>query len=184
MQFRKKSLRRRILVQRDLLTAQERERAAAMATERILEHPWWKQADVVLGFASYGSEISTDGILQETLHCGKKLFLPRVEGSEMTFYRITDLTELRIGFKGIREPQGDTERYAYPTQEQTFLLIPGVAFDAERYRMGYGKGFYDRFLSDKPELVKRSIAVGYRCQMVENVPHGDYDIRPAEVIVV
>ena len=157
-----------------------------MLTERILGHQWFYLSDVVLGFAGYGTEIDTDEILLECLRKGKRLYLPRVEGEEMQFYFVHNLEELTVGYKGIREPKGDTEKYVYDAVEaqNTLMLMPGVAFDALRGRMGYGKGFYDRFLTSKPELQLRTIGIGFACQMVEEVPCGGEDIRPYQVICV
>lgn len=182
----KKSLRRSVLQLRDGLSEEEQKRAAFLITERILGHQWYYLSDVVLGFAGYGSEINTDEILTESLRSGKKLYLPRIEGDEMHFYRVHNLSELQIGYKGIREPKGDSERYVYEADKavRTLMLMPGVAFDMLRNRMGYGKGFYDRFLEDKPELQLRTIGIGHKCQMVEEVPCDEHDVKPYQVICV
>lgn len=185
----KKELRREILKRREALSVQERERASTLLAERIIGHQWFYRAEVLLGFVNYGSEISTVEILSEALKHGKKVYVPRVEGEDLIFYRIFSMEDLTPGYKGIPEPAGDTERYQYRVKEQallekTLLLMPGVAFDPMRNRMGYGKGFYDRFLADKEELQIYSIAVGYQCQMVEQVPASEHDIKPYQVICV
>lgn len=185
----KKELRREILKRREALSVQERERASTLLAERIIGHQWFYRAEVLLGFVNYGSEISTVEILSEALKHGKKVYVPRVEGEDLIFYRIFSMEDLVPGYKGIPEPAGDTERYQYRVKEQallekTLLLMPGVAFDPMRNRMGYGKGFYDRFLADKEELQIYSIAVGYQCQMVEQVPASEHDIKPYQVICV
>ena len=103
----------------------------------------------------------------------------------MTFYRIGGIGELIRGYRGIPEPVGNTERYCGGEQaEKTLLLMPGVAFDRRRNRIGYGKGFYDRFLAKHSELQSRSIGVGYECQLVEEFPAEETDIRPCQVICV
>lgn len=182
----KKELRRQVLQLRAGLSEFERKRAAVLLTERILGHQWYYLSDTVLGFAAYGSEIDTEEILEETLRQGKALYLPKVEGEVMQFYRVRSLSELQPGYKGIREPVGDTGQYLYDAGNTsgTLMLMPGVAFDQMRNRMGYGRGFYDRFLSDRPGLQLRSIGVGYACQMVEEVPCGEEDIRPYQVICI
>ncbi|MCM1216590.1 MAG: 5-formyltetrahydrofolate cyclo-ligase [Lachnospiraceae bacterium] len=181
----KSRIRSRILKIRNALTEEERKHAACLLTERILEHQWYCLSDMILCYADYGSEISTRELILKALAGGKKVFLPRVEGESMTFYRIHDLTALAQGYKGISEPRGDTEKYCGGGQaERTLLLMPGVAFDRNRNRIGYGKGFYDRFLAEHPELQQRSIAVGYQCQLVEELPAEETDIRPCQVICV
>ncbi len=188
----KKTLRREILAKRDALSIQQQEAAKKEITKKILEHSWCREAERVLAFASYGSELCTDQILAETLWTGKMLFLPKIVGDEMIFYRVKDLCELQVGYKGIREPREGNEPFGYGRTEGTsdainekiLMLMPGVAFDMERGRMGYGKGFYDRFLADKPLLASRTIGIAHACQLVEKVPCGETDIRPAQVIFV
>lgn len=181
----KSKLRKAVLQKREALSVDEREQAALLLTERILGHQWFYLSDSILGFASYGSEIVTDELLKEALNRGKKVYLPKIEGENMVFYRVNSLDELVEGYKGIREPLGTTECYNYNEDiaNKTLMLMPGVAFDSFRNRIGYGKGFYDRYLSDKEALQLRSIAVGYQCQLVEEIPAGAFDIKPYQVIL-
>lgn len=190
----KSRLRREALALRAAISTQERERAAVLLAERIVGHQWFYRAEVLLGFASYGTEIRTYDILEEALKQGKKVFLPRVCGREsakrkLIFYRIFSIGELEAGCRGIPEPKGDTEEYVYPEEHgqnapNTLLLMPGVAFDPFGNRMGYGGGFYDRFLADKEALRLCSIAVGFRCQMMGQIPVQEHDVRPYQIICV
>lgn len=187
----KKRIRREILAKRDLLSDAERERGKILLTERILGHQWFYGCEDFLGFASFGSEIDTSAILEEALHRKKRVFLPRVtkpESGEMEFFRITSLSQLEKGFHGILEPKTSiTDKYVYNPQSSniSFLLMPGVAFDVYRNRLGYGAGFYDRFLSDKPELLVRCIGVGFACQLMEDeLPTQEADCKPYQVICV
>ncbi len=104
----------------------------------------------------------------------------------MRFFRVRRLEELKEGYKGILEPSESCEEYIYSEAEapNTLMLMPGAAFDSYRNRIGYGKGFYDRFLADKEALQLRTIAVGYRCQLVDEIPADHGDIRPYQVICV
>ena len=139
-----------------------------------------------LGFVSYGSEICTTEILENALQDGKEVYVPKVEGREMRFYRIRSLTELKEGYKGIREPQGNTESYVFTPENAagSLFLMPGSVFDPLGNRLGYGGGFYDRYLADKEALRLRSIAVGFRCQQAKEVPVEETDIKPYQVILV
>ena len=109
----KKKLRREVLARRAALTEPERERGNLLITERILGHQWYYLSDTILGFVSYGSEICTTEILVNALQDGKRIYVPKVEGQEMRFYRIQSLAELKEGYKGILEPEGNTESYEY-----------------------------------------------------------------------
>lgn len=182
---RKRQLRKEVLKRRDELTEEERKAAALKLADRIIGHQWFYRSDCLLIFASYGSEIDTSEIISEALRTGKRVYLPRVEGLEMQFYRIYSLEELTEGYRGIPEPDGTSERYLYSKNEadHTLMIMPGVAFDPYRHRIGYGKGFYDRFLEGKEALSLRTIAVGFWCQMVEEIPQEEKDIRPYQVIL-
>lgn len=182
----KKKLRREVLARRAALSEPERERGNLLITERILGHQWYYLSDTILGFVSYGSEICTTEILENALQDGKRVYVPKVEGQEMRFYRIQSLTELKEGYKGIPEPEGNTESYEYAPEEAAncLLLMPGSVFDPLGNRMGYGGGFYDRYLADREALRLRSIAVGFRCQQVESVPVEETDVKPYQVILV
>ena len=181
-------VRRETLKVRDAMSAMERQKGSLLMTERILGHQWFYRCGTFLCFASYGSEIDTSELINEAIRMGKRVFLPKVTNvsgrEEMSFFRLTDLSELSAGYKGIPEPPENAEKYMYdPTEaERTLMLMPGVAFDAFRNRLGYGKGFYDGFLADKEALQLRTIAVGFRCQMVEKIPEREGDIRPYQVI--
>lgn len=185
----KKEIRREVLKRRNELSEPERARASMILTERVLGHQWYYLSDIILGFASFGTEIDTTEILVDALQKGKKVYLPKVVGDGMIFYRIENLDDLQEGYKGIPEPVGDTEIFDFEAWSHTLcinvlMLMPGAAFDRMRNRIGYGKGFYDRYLQDKEELQVRSIAVGFQCQMVEEIPADEFDIKPYQVICV
>lgn len=184
----RRKLRREALAARDAMSPGERQRGSLLMTERLLGHQWFYRSEFFLCFVSFGSEIDTHELLAEAIRLGKKVYAPKVtkmsENYIMHFYRLTGLSELREGYKGIPEPSGMTEEYVYNPEEadRTLLLMPGTAFDSYRNRLGYGKGFYDRFLADKEALWLRSIAVGFRCQLVEEIPAREGDIKPCQVI--
>ena len=180
----KSEIRRSVLKLRDQLTTAERERSEILLTERILGHQWYYGAEELLVFISFGSEIDTAPIWTEALRQKKKVYAPCVCGEKMEFYRIFGKEDLRAGYKGIPEPSEPEKRerfvFAESRAARVLMLMPGAAFDAYRSRIGYGKGYYDRYLADKASL--HTIAVGYRCQMVERIWADDTDIKPMQVI--
>ena len=184
----RQELRRAALEARERLSREQRRKSSLLMTERILGHQFFYRSQVFLSFVSYGSEIDTHELIEEAIRLQKKVYVPKVtktsEKSEMKFYKLTDLSELKPGFRGISEPTGDSEEYVYRESEadRTFLLMPGAAFDGLRNRLGYGKGFYDNFLADKAALQLRTVAVGFQCQMVEEIPAREGDIKPCQVM--
>lgn len=182
----KKRIRKEVLERRERLGKEERANAARLLAERICGHPWFVCSHILLAFVSYGSEIDTTGIITEALKQGKKVYVPRVEGAEIQFYRITDRTDLQAGYKEILEPMGSTECFAYCPEDagRVLMLMPGVAFDKGGHRCGYGKGFYDRYLAGKEALQEQTIGVGFQCQMVEEIPAEKWDVKPGQIICV
>lgn len=190
-------LRKEALRARDALGPDEHRRGSLLMTERILGHQWFYGSDIFLCFVSFGSEIDTSELLREAIRLGKKVYVPKVIDlseksdmhfcrADMHFYRMTALSELSVGYKGIPEPTGMSEKYEYRAEDagRTLLLMPGAAFDGFRNRLGYGKGFYDSFLADKEALKLRTIAVGFQCQMMEKIPEREGDIKPCQIICV
>lgn len=184
----KREIRRAALAARDGLSGEERKRGSLLLTERILGHQWFYGSSEILCYVSCGSEISTREIMEEALRLGKRVYVPKVlagsEPAKMQFYEIDSLEKLKEGYKGIPEPEGNTESYEYTPgrAEHTLMLMPGVAFDRRRNRIGYGGGFYDRYLADKEVLKLRTIAVGFQCQMAEEIPAEAADVRPCQVL--
>ncbi len=188
----KKEIRKIVLEQRNQLSPEQRKRASLLITDRLLGHQWFYQSKRILAYAAFGSELNLDMLLQEILDSGRELYLPRVIGEEMVFARVRSLEELEVGYKGIREPfpekcrAGSADLYTYDEMQagQELLIMPGVAFDIYGNRIGYGKGFYDRFLADKEPLRLRSIAVAYEMQVLPQVPCNDNDKKPYQLIRV
>ena len=184
----RQEIRQNALRERGNLSSDERCRASLLMTERILGHQWFYRSEIFLCFVSYGSEIDTHELLSEALRLHKKVYVPKViqdsENPQMRFYRLEAMSGLTEGYKGIPEPPGTTQEYLYREEdaERTLLLMPGAAFDGYRNRLGYGKGFYDTFLADKEALRMRSIAVGFRCQMVERIPEREGDVKPCQIL--
>lgn len=182
----KRKIRKDILIKRASIPIDQRRMADMVIADRIIGHQWFYQAEILLGFVNYDTEISTMEILSEALSKGKKVFLPKIDGNDMFFYQINSLDDLIEGYKGILEPKGDTEKFDYSVYKESraLILVPGAAFDIYGNRMGYGKGFYDRFLADKEMLRTYSIGIGYKCQQVDNLPVDEFDIKPYQVILV
>lgn len=182
----KQMIRREVLEKRANMSEQERKRGDILITERLLGHQWFYRAGKLLIFVSYGDEIDTTALIEEAIRMGKEVYVPKVEGENIRFYQILSLDQLEDGYKGIREPKGDEKMYEYDPEdcENTLLIMPGVAFDPMKHRIGYGKGFYDRFLQDKEALRIKSIAIGYACQLVECIEASEFDLNPYQVILV
>lgn len=179
----KRQLRKQVLAARDAMKPAERKRGDILVTERILGHQWYYSAEHILIFVSFGSEIDTGMLMEDAWHTGKKVYVPRVEDKQMSFHQIENLTQVKEGYRGIREPAAGAPVFSAGRERaaDTLMLLPGVAFDRAGRRIGYGGGFYDRYLQDKPWM--RTIAIGYRCQrLAEEFAEDKWDVRPGQVI--
>lgn len=121
--------------------------ADAAIARRVLDSSAYGQAKVLLGYAALPEEIQTDGILRRALAEGKALYLPRCldDAGQMAFYRVQALEDLESGSFGVREPSLAAPQYNMDLDGQALCLVPGLCFDGKGYRLGYGKGYYDRF---------------------------------------
>lgn len=186
----KKAFRKAMLAKRDAIPYENRREADKARNEHIRNWDAYKEAELLLFYVSYRSEADTLQLLKEALAEGRNVAVPKVVGTDMVFYRITEVTQLVEGYKGILEP--DTEKAELligVTGEQitknvlpkrTRLIVPGCAFDEKGGRMGYGGGFYDRFMERYPDVLR--VAFAYEEQLVEEVPREAHD-KPVNVIV-
>ena len=172
----KKDLRKRLRKIRDAMPAEERERADRMIFERLLSLEGFCSASWIYSFVSFGSEPDTRELIRYCLNIGKKVAVPRIEKKEMNFYRIRSWDELAPGIWGIPEPKEGAE----PADEPGFMLVPGLAFDRKGFRLGYGGGYYDRYLAGHDGFSTAGTA--YALQLVDNLPLGQYDLPVDRII--
>lgn len=177
----KNSIRKRILALRDGMSCEERMIYSKKITDTLLGLDAVWQANGILCFAGYKSEVQTAELMEELLASGKKVYLPRVNGEEMDFYRIESPDDLEEGYKGIPEPKVKCKDiYAGTDLENTVMLMPGAVFAKDGSRIGYGKGFYDRYLA-KYDIMER-IALCFSLQITESIPSDAHD-KKASVII-
>ncbi len=181
----KDEIRKSALAVRDALSREDIETKSRKIFEKVTSLDGYAGAENILVYASMRSEVVTDDIILDAFVAGKKVFCPKVTDvrkGEMIFVPIEALEDLAEGDLGIREPEVP-EGYQEPEFDEgrTLVIMPGVAFDRERNRIGYSGGFYDRFLSGHPEL--DTVAVCFECQICgEPIPVMAHDMRPMLLI--
>lgn len=134
----------------------------------------YKNAKSVFVFISYRSEVDTKGIIEDILADGKKLLVPLVKGSQMIAVEVKGIDDLEPNKMGILEPKSGEE-----VTDVDLTITPGLAFDKDGYRLGYGGGYYDKFFA-KVETIR--MGIGYYDQFVESLVHEDYD-KPLEYLL-
>ncbi|HZP91000.1 MAG TPA: 5-formyltetrahydrofolate cyclo-ligase [Actinomycetota bacterium] len=174
---RKRALRARMRAARDAASEAERAGWSGEIARRLLGLAEVRDARTVMAFSSFGSEVDTRPVLERLLADGCAVALPRVEGGRIVPVELRPDARLRPASFGALEPEGDP----LAPEAVDAVIVPGLAFDRRGYRVGYGGGFYDRFL---PLLRAGAPRVGvcFSLQLVEEVPHGPADV-PVELVV-
>lgn len=167
----KKTLRKQIREQKRAMTPEQIATASEKLVQMFLGTELYRQAETIYGYLPYNQEVRTVPLLQQALADGKRVAVPKVYEDEMKFIYMTDLTQVAEGYAGIPEPIADDPVADDPT---ALVLMPGMAFDTQGHRIGYGGGFYDRFLAEEPN--HPTIALCYDFQMVEDLPTEEFDI--------
>lgn len=173
----KKELRRAIMQRKRAMTQEEIESKSAALARKLLASDTYRNARTLYGYMPYNQEVRTVPILEQALRDGKKVAVPKVYGEEMRFIYVTDLTAMEKSSFGIPEPVADGPVGDDP---HALVLMPGLAFDAQGHRIGYGGGFYDRFLEQEPE--HPTVALCYDFQMLPQLKTEEHDI-PVDAVI-
>ncbi len=167
----KKTLRAMIREQKRAMTDQQIESASEKLGQLFRNTKLYAEANTIYGYLPYNQEVRTVPMLEQALRDGKRVAVPKVYGDEMKFVYLEDLSRVDTGYCGIPEPIADEPVADDPT---ALVLMPGLAFDPQGHRIGYGGGFYDKFLSQEPN--HPTIALCYGFQMVEHLETEEFDV--------
>lgn len=168
----KKKLRQNMKAKRKALTREEKNDAAAKCLSKLKELPQFMNSDWIYAYIACRNELETADIIRWCLSHGKHIAVPKVHGEIMHFYEIHSLADCVPGAFGILEPAGEEKDRI---TESGFMLVPGLAFDKNGNRLGYGGGFYDKYLASHEEII--TAALGYDFQIIEKVPAESHDRR-------
>lgn len=169
LQGSKAELRNEMKTKRGQLEAEQVQHDSISIARRLNDLLPVQKANTIMGYAPIQNEVNLESFYEEQLALGKTILLPRVEGNQIKPVEWKGWQETTISSFGIREPQGE----CFSAAEIDVVLVPGLAFDGNGFRLGYGRGFYDRFLPGlRPNAFKCGIC--YEFQVVESVfPHAN-----------
>jgi 5-formyltetrahydrofolate cyclo-ligase len=173
----KERLRNEMRLARRATPPEQREVLSKKVAEQVLSLPELASPSRVAGYLAFGSEVQTRHLLEEMAERGHELYLPFVEGSEMQVARWEPGDPLVQSSYGPKEP---SLRKATDPARLDLVLVPGLAFDRCGRRLGWGGGFYDRFLERAAGVT--SVGLGFHSQLIEAVPVGPTDRRLAVVV--
>ena len=190
--IRKEKVRKKAVETRDSIDEESRQQKSEEIAKKILEADWFKEADIVLSYHAFRSEVEVDALNRAVLTQGKKLYLPKtyVKEKQIRFFEITDLSKLKRGYQKIWEPTGEEPEFSFETvkeeQKKVLMIMPGTAYDARGYRMGYGGGYYDRYLNAHEAEWKMidfmTVFAAFSEQKMNLIPGERCDVKP-DVIV-
>ena len=167
----KKELRRQIREQKRAMTEEQIVTASQRLGELFCNCEYYKNAKTIYGYLPYNQEVRTVPMLEQAIKDGKRVAVPKCYGEEMRFIYMDDLNKVEKGYANIPEPIDDEP---VADDKTALVLMPGMAFTKEGHRMGYGGGFYDKFLASEPD--HPTVALCYDFQMLDAIPTEDYDI--------
>ena len=173
----KVALRCQIREKKRAMTGEEILRRSEKLAEKFLATEVYRTAKSLYGYLPYNQEVNTLPILEQAQRDGKRVAVPKVYGDTMRFLWLDDLSKIEKGYAGIPEPIADE-----PEADDTtaLVLMPGMAFDAEGHRIGYGGGYYDKFLA--AERDHPTLALCYDFQMLEHLETEEFDI-PVDLVL-
>jgi 5-formyltetrahydrofolate cyclo-ligase len=173
----KTALRKEIREKKRAMTQKQIEKASHALAQQFFATAYYREAKTLYGYLPYNQEVRTEPILLQALKDGKKVAVPKVYGDTMRFIYLEDLNGIEKGYAGIPEPVADEPVAA---DETALVLMPGLAFDPQGHRIGYGGGFYDRFLAAEPD--HPTLALCYDFQMLPQLETEEFDI-PVDTVL-
>lgn len=172
----KKEIRKYIIEKREVIEYSIRKEWDRIIFNKLVNNELYKNAKVIFTFVSYKSEVGTHQIIKHAIMDKKIICVPKIRSKEkgIEIFRINSMSELSVGYYGILEPLDNCP--AVSSEDLDLILMPGAAFDRQGGRVGYGMGYYDRFLTNMKDCVDK-IALAYDFQVLDRVPMEERDVR-------
>jgi len=169
----KEEIRKKILTKREVYPDWEEDSLKVL--KNLLTLSWFFDYNVFMLYYPHRKEVDTKPIINHLLNLSKIVLLPKVKGPDILPIQIHDLENLYIGYGGIKEPRGNVYEGKIDV-----VIVPAVAFDIHGYRLGYGKGYYDRFLPKIEPVIKVGLAFDF--QILDKIPHDPHDVKMDYII--
>ena len=173
----KSELRKQVLHEMKAISQEQKQFIDQALTEQLLQHPFYQEAKVIATYLSFPHEFQTQELIEQALRDCKKVLIPKTYPKGRMDFVVYDPQQLVKTSFGLLEPQGDLE--VVDTSQIDLIHVPGLAFTMEGYRIGYGGGYYDRYLK---HFSGNTLSTVYPCQIRDFIPE-DHDIPVQEVLV-
>ena len=173
----KSELRKQVLQEMKALSQEQKQAIDQALTERLLQHPFYQEAKIIATYLSFPHEFHTQELIEQALKDGKKVLIPKTYPKGRMEFVVYNPQQLVKTFFGLLEPQGDLE--VVDASQIDLIHVPGLAFTTEGYRIGYGGGYYDRYLE---QFAGHTLSTIYPCQIQDFIPE-NHDIPIQEVLI-
>ena len=173
----KVELRKKILQEMKAIPREQKQAVNQALTDQFLKHPFYQEAKVIATYLSFPHEFQTQELIEQALKDGKKVLIPKTYPKGRMDFVVYDPQQLVKTSFGLLEPQGDLE--VVDASQIDLIHVPGLAFTTEGYRIGYGGGYYDRYLK---HLSGHTFSTIYPCQIQDFIPES-HDIPVQEVLI-
>ncbi|HGJ7790723.1 5-formyltetrahydrofolate cyclo-ligase [Streptococcus pneumoniae] len=173
----KAELRKKILQEMKALSQEQKQAIDQALIERLLQHPFYQEAKVIATYLSFPHEFQTQELLEQALKDGKKVLIPKTYPKGRMDFVVYDPQQLVKTSFGLLEPQGNLE--VVDASQIDLIHVPGLAFTMKGYRIGYGGGYYDRYLE---QFAGHTMSTVYPCQIRDFSPE-NHDIPVQEVLI-
>ena len=173
----KSELRKQVLQEMKALPREQKQAMDQALTDQFLEHPFYQEAKIIATYLSFPHEFQTQELIEQALRDCKKVLIPKTYPKGRMDFVVYDPQQLVKTSFGLLEPQGDLE--VVDVSQIDLIHVPGLAFTTEGYRIGYGGGYYDRYLK---HFSGNTLSTVYPCQIRDFIPE-DHDIPVQEVLI-
>ena len=173
----KSELRKQVLHEMKAISQEQKQFIDQALTKQLLQHPFYQEAKVIATYLSFPHEFQTQELIEQALRDCKKVLIPKTYPKGRMDFVVYDPQQLVKTSFGLLEPQGDLE--VVDVSQIDLIHVPGLAFTTEGYRIGYGGGYYDRYLK---HFSGNTLSTVYPCQIRDFIPE-DHDIPVQEVLV-
>ena len=173
----KSELRKQVLHEMKDLPREQKQAMDQALTDQFLEHPFYQEAKIIATYLSFPHEFQTQELIEQALKDGKKVLIPKTYPKGRMDFVVYDPQQLVKTSFGLLEPQGDLE--VVDASQIDLIHVPGLAFTTEGYRIGYGGGYYDRYLK---HFSGYTFSTVYPCQIKDFIPE-KHDIPVQEVLI-
>ena len=173
----KAELRKQVLQEMKAISQEQKQFIDQTLTERLLQHPFYQEAKVIATYLSFPHEFQTQELIEQALKDGKKVLIPKTYPKGRMDFVVYDPQQLVKTSFGLLEPQGNLE--VVDASQIDLIHVPGLSFTTKGHRIGYGGGYYDRYLE---QFSGHTLSTIYPCQIQDFIPE-NHDIPVQEVLI-